>query len=61
MDSSQKFYMDEEKISYQSKDYSSESVISVDTKKVINLYLQLSVEEKVTFNRHLREGGGYLL
>jgi hypothetical protein len=61
MDSSQKFFMDEERISYQAKDYSSENVISEDTRKVINLYLQLSVEEKITFNRHLREDKGYIL
>lgn len=43
------------------KDYISENIITEDTRKVINLYLQLSVEEKVTFNRHLREGKGYIL
>lgn len=43
------------------KEYTSENVISEDTRKVINMYLQLSVEEKVTFNRHLREGKGYIL
>jgi hypothetical protein len=42
-------------------EYVSENIISEDTRKVINLYLQLSVEEKVTFNRHLREGKGYIL
>ncbi len=61
MDSNQKFFMDEERISYQAKDYSSENIISEDTRKVINLYLQLSVEEKVAFNRHLRENKGYIL
>lgn len=46
MDSSQKFYMDEEspKGSYQAKDYVSENVLTEETKKVINMYLQLSVE-----------------
>lgn len=55
--------MDEEypRVSYQAKDYVSENVISEDTRKVINLYLQLSVEEKVVFNRHLREDKGYVL
>lgn len=63
MDSSQKFFMDEETpiVSYQSKDYVSENIISEDTRKVINLYLQLSVEEKIAFNRHLRESKGYIL
>jgi len=61
MDSNQKFFMDEEIVSYQAKDYSSENVISEDTRKVINLYLQLSVEEKIAFNRYLREDKGYVL
>lgn len=43
------------------KDYVSENTLTEETKKVINLYLQLSVEERVTFNRHLREGKGYIL
>ena len=55
--------MDEEapKVSYQTKDYVSENILTEDTKKVINMYLQLSPEEKVVFNRHLREGKGYIL
>lgn len=55
--------MDEEapRVSYQTKDYVSENILTEDTKKVINMYLQLSPEEKVVFNRHLREGKGYIL
>mgnify|MGYP000125443960 CR=1 FL=1 len=63
MNSNQKFFMDEEapRVSYQTKDYVSENILTEDTKKVINMYLQLSPEEKVVFNRHLREGKGYIL
>ena len=63
MNSNQKFFMDEEVPRAYTKEveYVSENIISEDTRKVINLYLQLSVEEKVTFNRHLREGKGYIL
>lgn len=63
MDSNQKFFMDEEypKVSYEAKDYVSENILTEETKKVINMYLQLSPEEKVIFNRHLREGKGYIL
>jgi len=63
MKSNQKFFMDEEvpRAYTKEKDYVLENIITEDTRKVINLYLQLSVEEKVTFNRHLREGKGYIL
>lgn len=64
MNSQQRFFMDEEvprAYTKEEEEYISENVISEDTRKVINMYLQLSVEEKVTFNRHLREGKGYIL
>ena len=63
MNSNQKFFMDEEvpRTFTKEVEYVSENTISENTRKVINLYLQLSTEEKITFNRHLREGKGYIL